>query len=506
MFVVRLTALTLFIHSCWTHIEQFDMRAIVPLLILLLMSCKSYATPDLQFERCLATQGARQIDALCATLVRAENPEQPEGKQIELSVIKLPSHSPQPQSDAFTLIQGGPGGSSISMAIAYEAVLEGVRADRDILVVDQRGTGRSNSLTCPQVEPELAIANFDLDEIKKYSEACIQSLDSDLRYYTTSIAVQDLDAVRQAAGYQQLTVYGVSYGTRVAQHYLRRFEKNTRAVILDGVAHVGLNLAGGEIARQSQLAFDTLAKRCSQSPDCNEKFGDIKTKLDELLFRLDAEPVDLRIADPVSGEMVDKKLVKEDVLGIIRLMAYSTENNALLPLLISYAHAGNYHPLAAQSLMIGEEFLKDYATGMNNTVMCAEDQPFVAASDLLNLENTYFGDKMAQAITTICSVWPRGPIDKDFHEPFDSTVPVLILSGETDPITPPSNGEQAHAMLSNSKHIVVPAHGHGVWTRGCLPQLSLTFIEQASFEDLNTECIKRENAMPFFNNTAGPKP
>ncbi|MFT5572999.1 MAG: pimeloyl-ACP methyl ester carboxylesterase [Cryomorphaceae bacterium] len=482
------------------------MRATNPFLILLLISVESFAAPSLEFERCLATQGARQIDALCATLERAENPKQPDGKQIQLSIIKLPSRSAQPKADAFTLIQGGPGGSSISMAIAYDALLEGVRTDRDVLVVDQRGTGRSNILACPELEPDSFIGDFDVDEIKKHSEACVQSIDSDLRYYTTSIAVQDLDAVRAAAGYPRLTIYGVSYGTRVAQHYLRRFEKNTRAVILDGVAHVGLNLAGGEIARQSQIAFDTLAKRCAESTECKDQFGDIKLKLGELLIRLDKQAVELRIADPISGEMVDKKLVAEDVLGVIRLMAYSTEQNALLPMLISYAHAGNYHPLAAQSLMIGEDFLKDYATGMNNTVMCAEDQPYVSAFDLTDLENTYLGDKMAQAIKAICSVWPRGPIDEDFHQPFSSSVPVLILSGETDPITPPSNGEYAHDMFSNSKHIIVPSHGHGVWTRGCVPQLSLNFIEQASFEDINTACIERENAMPFFNNTAGPKP
>lgn len=473
-------------------------------LCTLFWSFSSASQNVLDFERCLIRQGAIEIDAECASLERLENPEDSGGKTIQLAVVKLASRSQEPANDAFTLIQGGPGGSSVDLLISFSRALEQIRQKRDILVVDQRGTGRSNLLNCP--EPDINQPATEPGQIKKLSRECLQGLDSDLRFYTTSVAVQDLDAVREAAGYPQLSIYGVSYGTRVAQHYLRKFPDKTRAVILDGVAHVGLNLAGGEIARRSQAAFESMAERCANDDSCQQKFGDIVAKFGELKTRLTAEPVMVSVPHPVNGEPTEKRLSQHDLFGVIRLMAYSTESNALLPLIISEAHAKNYHPLAAQTLMVGAEFFKTYAVAMNNAVVCAEDAPYVQSDDVLNLENTYFGSQMVEAMRATCEVFPRGVMDDDFLEPFQSDVPALILSGETDPITPPENGDKAAAMLSNSKHLVVPGHGHGVFARGCMPQLSSEFIEQASFVELQTGCLERERATPLFNSFSGANP
>ena len=460
---------------------------------------------SLVFRRCLVSQGAQQIDAQCAELERLENRGDLNSRTITLSVMKLPSRSLTPKKDAFTVIQGGPGASSIDLALSYSSVLESIRAERDILVVDQRGTGRSNILPCTNMSETQQLSVDDAQQIKKLSQVCLEALDADLRFYTTSVAVQDLDAVRHAAGYERLSIYGVSYGTRVAQHYLRRFPKQTRAVILDGVSHIGLNLAGGEIARRSQLAFDQMAERCQLLEDCSAQFGDIQLKFSQLRERLSKSPVSVSLAHPVSGEFTEKELSEGDLLGLLRLMAYSTESNALLPMLISQAHAKNYVPLVAQTMMIGAEFSQGFAIGMSNSVVCAEDAPFVQTSDLQNLENTYLGNEMAENIAAMCEVFPQGVIDDDFFESFDSDVPVLILSGETDPITPPENGKKTEAMLSNAKHLIVPAHGHGVFHRGCVLQLGSQFIQEGSFEALDASCIERERAMPFFSNSAGPK-
>ncbi len=466
---------------------------------------ENVAFNSLVFRRCLVSQRAQQIDAQCAKLTRLENPKDLNSRLITLSIMKLPSRSLTPKPDAFTLIQGGPGASSIDLAVNYSAVLEGIRAERDILVVDQRGTGRSNILPCINMSEAEQINGGDVEQIKKLSQVCLDALDADLRFYTTSVAVQDLDAVRHAAGYEQLSIYGVSYGTRVAQHYLRRFPEKTRAVILDGVSHIGLNLAGGEIARRSQSAFDQMAERCSLSEECHSQFGSIQMKFSQLRDRLSKAPVNVSLAHPVSGELTEKEFSEEELFGLLRLMAYSTESNALLPMLISQAHAKNYGPLVAQALMVGAEFSQGFAIGMSNSVVCAEDAPFVQAGDLQNLEATYLGKRMAESIAAMCEIFPRGVVDEDFFEPFDSDVPVLILSGETDPITPPENGDKALDMLSNAMHLIVPAHGHGVFHRGCVLQLGSEFIQKGSFESLDASCIERERAMPFFSNHAGPK-
>lgn len=464
-------------------------------------------TTKLDFERCYISHNAVEIDAECATFLRPENPNKPNGKQIELFVAKLPSNSPNPEADAFTIIQGGPGGSSVDMAISFRQVLNIIRLKRDILIVDQRGTGRSNGLYCDTPDEDQISMVFDQAQTAKFTQDCRTKLaDHDLAFYTTSVAVQDLDALRAAAGYQQLTLYGVSYGTRVAQHYLRRFPENTRAIIIDGVVDVGLNLAGAEIARRSQDAFDGMVKRCNQTPSCVNEFGDIAIKFKELRQRLINTPIDLELAHPLTGKSTSHTLSEIDLLGAVRLMPYSTEGIALLPMLIANAHSGHYLSLAAQAIAVTESFSADFATGMHNSVVCAEDAPFVEANAAAKSTNTYFGSDMIDGIRTACENWPKGLIDSDFREPFDSEKPVLILSGETDPITPPANGERAAKMFNNSKHLIVPSHGHGVIGRGCMPFLIRDFVLSADLNDVKPGCIERERSMPFFIDGTGPKP
>lgn len=462
---------------------------------------------SLNFERCQIKHKAVEIDAECATLSRPENPEKPDGKSIELFVVKLPSSSATPEADAFTVIQGGPGGSSIDMAIDFRQALNLIRTKRDILIVDQRGTGRSNILQCDTPEEEQQIDSFDRVQTVKLTQECLTKVNhSDPRYYTTSVAVQDLDAVREAAGYQQLTLYGVSYGTRVAQHYLRRFPEKTRALVIDGVVDIGLNLAGAEIARRSQDAFDNMVKRCDQTPSCSEQFGDLAFKFKALRQQLKDQPVEINIAHPLTGKKTKHTVSEIDLLAAVRFMPYATESLALLPMLISQAHSGDYVPLAAHAINVNESLGAEFATAMHNSVMCAEDAPFVKENAAQQTSNTYFGSDMIDSLSAVCEVWPRGLMDPDFRQSFASDKPVLILSGETDPITPPANGERAAAMFNNSKHLIVPSHGHGVIGRGCVPFLVRDFIQNANLIDVKADCIERERAMPFFINTTGPMP
>lgn len=476
----------------------------MPVFIALATCFWVHTSLALDFTRCQINVEARSMDAECATLTRPEDPSKPNGKSIDLFVAKLAAKTVEPASDAFTVIQGGPGGSSIDMAVGLGQVLDMIRSKRDVIVIDQRGTGRSNKLACDIDDKP---GDFNLEKVAKLTKACTRKLaKNDLSAYTTSVAVQDLEALRVAAGYEQLSVYGVSYGTRVAQHYLRRFPKQTRTLIIDGVADIGLNLAGAEIARRSQEAFNNIVKRCTATQSCASEFGDIKEKFSQLRARLIAEPQKLSFAHPRTGKKHDYTLTQYDLLGAVRLMPYSTEGLALLPMLIAQAHAGNYIPLAASIVSTNEMFGDAFATGMHNSVVCTEDAPFVKPGARAAAKDTYFGSLMIDAMSTTCAHWPKGLIDDDFLEPFNSDTPVLILSGETDPITPPTNGHRAAEMFSNSKHLVVPSHGHGVIGRGCVPFLVRDFLVNADFDELNTKCIERERAMPFFIDASGPKP
>ena len=465
----------------------------------------SETAATLEFKHCQIQQQATKIDAECATLIRPEDLAKPEARQIELSVARLAATTPNPTSDAFTIIQGGPGGSSIDLAISLSQVIEMIRRDRDVLLVDQRGTGRSKQLSCDTPDN---ISELDPKVIAELTTACASQLSnsSDLKHYTTSVAVQDLDAVRAAAGYSQLSIYGVSYGTRVAQHYLRRFPEQTRLLIIDGVVDVGLNLAGSEIALRSQAAFDNVVARCAASTACTEEFGDIKSKFESVHRRLKEAPVTIQTRHPQTGKATEVSIGDNELLISVRLMPYATETVSLLPLLIQQAYVGDYGLLAAYSQIASESLQETLAIGMHNSVMCSEDEPFLDYENLTSAAHTYFGDEAADLMKTTCAIWPQGLIDDDFQEPFASDKPILVLSGETDPITPPSNGERAANMFSNSRHIIVPAHGHGVVARGCMPFLVQEFLQSGDLESLNTQCIERERATPFFTSSSGPKP
>ena len=459
------------------------------------------------FEPCRIQVNATEIDAECAVLTRPENPTKPKGKTVDLFVAKLPSLSSSPAADAFTIIQGGPGGSSIDLAVNYTAFLDIIRAKRDVIIVDQRGTGRSNKLSCDIDSDDSFASTFDPALTAKLTRECVAKLQNhDLSAYTTSVAVQDLEALREAAGYPQLSIYGVSYGTRVAQHYLRRFPRHTRTIIIDGVVDIGLNLAGAEIALRSQDAFNQMVVRCNKTPSCVDEFGDIAEQFAIVRQRLKSDNINASVPHPNTGEEQQISLNESHLLIAVRLMPYSTESLSLLPLLINSAYHGNYAPLATQSLLNTESIADGFAIGMHNSVMCTEDAPFVDSNAAQKASNTYFGSLMVDNMSITCQHWPQGIIDDDFLEPFDADVPVLILSGETDPVTPPANGERAAKMFSNSKHLIIPSHGHGVIARGCMPFLVKDFLNEANLDNINADCIQREKAMPFFVNTTGPKP
>lgn len=461
---------------------------------------------SLKFERCLVSVDAVQIDAECATLTRHENPQDSASRLLDLSVIKLPARTPKPEPDAFTLIQGGPGGSSIDLTVMMRQAIEGIRTKRDILVIDQRGTGRSNKLSCAADYENMSL-QITPDEVKKIARDCLASFnEADLRYYTTSAAVDDLEALRKASGYSQLNLYGVSYGTRVAQHYLRKHPDSIRSVIIDGVASIGLSLAGGEVAVRSQQAFDALTERCNQSIECKQQFGNIKHKFAELRARFKVSAIKIETPHPNTGKLVETELTEDNLLDAVRMMPYTTEQAALVPLMIAQAHDGDYRMLAASSILAKEQRMDALAIGMHNSVVCTEDAPFVTEQSRNAAQSTYFGNTVSDLLLAACEVWPKGRLDENFHRPFDSDKPVLILSGEFDPITPPDNGEFAQNMFSNSHHLVVPGHGHGVLPRGCIPKLVSNFVEHPTFDEIDASCIERERALPLFTSHTGPKP
>ncbi len=483
-------------------------RVLVTLLFA--FSCPAVAALELELEleecRISAGEAFPGIKARCGSFERPLNPEDPESPTISLRVAVVPALNLQPHADPLVPLAGGPGQSAVQFYSGYAAAFERVRSNRDILLVDQRGTGESARMDCP-IDEDFDESEFNAERTIEYTKECLAALPYDPRYFTTSVAVQDLEAVRKALGYPTLNLYGASYGTRVAQHYARRYPDSTRTIILDGVVPPQLSL-GPEIAIESQKAIDNIFDRCAADPACDEAFPDVAAAFVKLKNTLSKKAVNVAVAHPVTGRVESVRFGRPELAAAVRLLAYSPRSIAMLPLLVSEASKGNYPPLVAQYQMTLMSMSETLAIGMHNAVLCTEDAPFFDpdAFDLTALEGSFMGTMQLRAIEAICSVWPAGPIDEDFKQPLSTAIPTLLLSGTADPSTPPHYADMAarnlkKAWLLNGEH-----QGHGQAAVGCMPRIVEQFIDTATFEISDAECLRASFVMPFFLDFSGPAP
>ncbi len=460
------------------------------------------------FKSCsLAGSGGNgNLHAECATWRQPLDRNDPGGEAIELFIARLPSTALEPAADALTIINGGPGGSSIDLLVDFAGVWRMFTRERDVVVIDQRGTGRSAPMTCDAVTDT---ANEPTsDETLTITRDCLNALPHDPRFFTTSAAVEDLESLRATLGYNQWSLYGVSYGTRVAQHFARRYPASTRTLVIDGVVPTDQRL-GRDIAVHSQNAFDAVAARCAASAGCAEAFPTLGDDFARLATTLrDTPPAPLTLAHPITGEPTEIELSYAHLAIWLRFSLYAPETTALVPLIVSQAaHQQRYLPIAANAVRLVHDFSTALNYGMHNAVVCTEDAPFYDDTvDYAAMDRAYLGRDLYDTMQIMCSIWPEGVRHEDIKAPFTSSVPTLVLSGEFDPITPPAWGERAMAGLSRAVHVVAPGQGHGVIARGCIPRLALEFVEAADPEVVDSECTQYLSPSPFFVNLMGPPP
>lgn len=438
----------------------------------------------------------------CGWLEVAENPAEPEGRRIDVRVARIPARGRVVEPDPLVFFAGGPGQAATESWPVVAFALRKVNENRDILLVDQRGTGQSNPLKCPQIELEEALA-ADWDALARSTRECLASLDGDPRFYTTTIAMHDIDAARAALGYEKVNLYGGSYGTRAAQVYLRLFPDRVRTVVLDGVVPQTLALGSEHAAKLDQSIYRVLTA-CDEDPDCGEAFPDSGSKLSELAAMLAQHPVQVALEHPNSGEPLSLTFDRDVLASSLRFLSYSSDTQAMLPLLIDEAHGERrFDRLASQMLIAASGLQQMISQGMELSVMCAEDYPWFPQRE----PNDYLmGELMTRAVEIQCGIWPRGSVPEGFHDPVSAEVPVLLLSGELDPVTPPEYGDAVAAHFPRAMHLVAPGQGHIVSTRGCMGELVSQFIIAADFTALDTACMSEMQATPYFISLTGPKP
>jgi pimeloyl-ACP methyl ester carboxylesterase len=466
---------------------------------------ESHAAPSIPLTRChLTGKGARVVDAMCGTLSVPEDRAAPGGRRIELSVAVVPATGRRPAADAMFVLAGGPGQSAEDVYPMMADAFARMNLKRDIVLVDQRGTGRSGALECPKTELDGTLESEE--ESAAHAAECEAELAkrADLRMYTTAIAMDDLDDARQALGYDKIDLYGGSYGTRAALVYLRRHESHTRAVVLDGVAPPDWPV-GEDFGRDGQRTMNAIFARCGASTDCARAFPDLPGSLSTLLGAHE-KPTRLTVTHPTTAAQKDVLVSSETLAGTLHALSYESETAALIPLLVHDAAAtGNVERLAVQSLILSDAM--KVSVGMHLAVMCSEDVPFFDLAKInADAPATYLGAMATRRYLDACKAWPRATITPADRAPVSSSVPVLLLSGEDDPVTPPENAARAAATLANSRQITIPGEGHGALMRGCTRRIVADFVERASASDLATECLADSKPAPFFTTFAGPPP
>lgn len=468
---------------------------VFPLLVLLagdVASARSYGS--IQFSPCtLASPGlASTVSAQCAKVPAPLDYSRPAGPRIELAVAWVPADAKGPAPDPVFMLAGGPGQSARDAFASIEPAFRDVLRKRNVILVDQRGAGGSHPLVCEQPDPT-EMQSAGVVQYRESARRCLAGLNVDSRFFTTSEAVRDLDLVRGLLGAEQLNLVGMSYGTRVALEYLRRFPERTRTVTLDGVVPPQLAL-GADHARNLENAVDLYF----------HSFGKPRAALDDLRASLRDSPRQVAYRDPLTGAVREGLLDADRVAGVARLYAYSPQLAALLPLALAEAADQRPEALMAQAAMIESLIGEQISLGLQLAVACAEDVDLLRPNPAD--EGTLLGNAFVESMRAMCEVWPRGERPRDFHEPVRSDVPVLALSGEFDPVTPPRYGDQVIETLSRGRHLVARGQGHNVMIVGCAPRLIAKFIASADAKGLDAGCLDQLIYTPPFTGTYGWEP
>ncbi len=421
--------------------------------------------------------------ALCGTLQRPLDPARPAGQQITLYYAVLPALARHKAADPVFFFAGGPGQSAIDLAGALAARHARLGQRRDLVFVDLRGTGRSAPLRCADDDEravlrplaEQADPALRLDRLRACRLALQALPHGDLRFFTTSIAVADVDAVRQALGAAQINLIGLSYGTRAALDLMRQFPATVRRAVLDGVAPPDMRLPEAA-ALDNGAALQALLDACAAEPACARRHPALRAQWSALLAGL---PLDVQLPHPVSGQMQAVRLQRETVLGLLRAPLYSPALAAALPVVITEASAGRWAPLAALASAVGGRGgTGGIASGLHFSVICSEDlgpaaPPLPAAASVA----ADFGDSFAQLYQAACADWPRGGVDPAFYTVPPARSPTWLMSGGLDPVTPPRHAQRmAQALGPLARHVVVPQAAHGVTGLACLRDAVARFI------------------------------
>jgi pimeloyl-ACP methyl ester carboxylesterase len=487
-----------------TRFSAASAAAPAALLAALTLACGSVGVPEKGIALAPCRLDGLGTEARCGTQRVFEDREARTGRSIDLRVAVVPALASSPRLDPLFVLVGGPGQAATEAGASIAEILRDVRNKRDIVLVDQRGTGLSNPLRCESDREQPLEQLFAPRPDVEKTRACHAALDADTRLYATPAAMDDLDEVRAALGYARINLWGGSYGTRAALVYARQYPERVRSLILDGSAPFALKLPL-YVARDAERALELLWSDCERDADCKRAFPEARLHFDRLLEELGASPIDAAFEHPRMGLPGRLHIERAGLASAVRNLLYVPQLAGLLPLAVERATSRDFGTFIASA----DAFARgvSVSTGMFLSIVCAEDVPrFDAAQGDELTRGTFLGGDWLGDMRAECDAWPSASLPDSYFEPVRSEAPSLLLSGNLDPVTPPSWADEVQRTLPRSRQIVVPGAAHGTTSLGCVPDLIAEFLESLDGAALDTSCVQRLVRPPFFTSLQGPTP
>jgi pimeloyl-ACP methyl ester carboxylesterase len=461
------------------------------------------AAPPAALKTSPCRVGQSRAAAICGTLTVFEDRAAGAGRTIAIHFIVIEAKHRTNRAIAFN--PGGPGVSATGMAADFADATDGALAtlhDRyDLLLVDNRGTGESAPQNCdfaPAAHPELYFRQMWPDAIV---QSCHDRLaaQANLRLYSTSAASDDLDDVRAALGYPKLVLFGGSYGTRFYLDYARRHPGSVESVALEGVAPPHFYIIPLPMARGAQTAIGRLQQACRNDPTCSAHFPHFAEHFAAVVQRFDSGPVTLAVRNPVTHRLQNVQLTKEVFVETIRHTMYFPPGAAYIPVTIERAYRGDYTPLGEMVSQMALFFSNIQADGLNLSVTCVEDIPFITEADVTrDSAGTFEGDARVRAQQRACKFWNVDPAAAAFLDPVQSDAPILMISGSDDPATPPGYARAGLAYLPHARIMLVPGASHDSDLPPCVDAAIVAFVRARSAAGLSLSRCAAAYRRPSF--------
>jgi pimeloyl-ACP methyl ester carboxylesterase len=427
------------------------------------------------------------------------DPQHKDAGQLALHVAVAPAFRPIPNSDPVFVLAGGPGEAGSDVVVLLDSAFRRMRTTRDIVFIDQRGTGLSGKLRCDGDQIDEANNESALNEAMG---KCMRAIKQPLGAFTTANAAADIEQVRLALGYGKVNIFGGSYGTRLGQQYARSYPGSVRTLILDGVAAPDQVIPAG--AQDAQLALEGVFKRCASDKGCAQAYPQLQKEFDTLLARVDAGSVKLDFAHPRTMKRMQLPLTNLRFVSVIHSGLYSPQESNRLPYIIHNAYEGNWGPFLARAY-IASDFTPESSLSMPLylAVVCAEDMPRLSDEARAADEKGSFLRGHASRIGAVCPLLKVPAVPAPAATPI--AIPTLLLSGEQDPVTPPRRAQSAAKSMSKAQLVMVANAGHGVSRLGCMPRLMREFLDKPE-QPLDQACLRDIAPIPFQLGHAGANP